>query len=377
MAARDVIIVGGGVIGCAIAYYLTDAGAKVTIVERGEIGGEASGASAGILAPLELTVEQGPLLDLCLASMPFHPSLADTLREQTDIDVEYLRSGILRVALSDEDADDLRALVERQQPRGAMQWVDAEALRRLEPRLGAARGGVYSPHLHQVDAHRLTQALAQAAVARGATLRQGVAVRGFVTNGSRVSGVRTDDGRMTAGHVILAAGSWTAALGRRLGVSLPVKPMRGQMLAFADFSSPLRHILFDQDGDYLAPKANGFLFAGSTVEDVGFRKNTTVKGLAGLRRMAATLVPSLAYAEVASDWAGLRPGSPDDLPILGPVPGWEGLSVASGHFRKGILLAPITGRLMTQWLTQGKSEISLEPFRPARFAAGLTFAEVS
>jgi glycine oxidase len=154
-----------------------------------------------------------------------------------------------------------------------------------------------------------------------------------------------------------------------LGVTLPVKPMRGQMLAFPDLSAPLRHILLGQDGGYLAPKANGFLFVGSTVEDVGFRKNTTAKGLAGLRRTAATLVPSLAHAEVASDWAGLRPGSPDDLPILGPVPGWEGLSVASGHFRKGILLAPITGRLMAQGLTQGKAEVSLEAFSPSRFAA--------
>ena len=367
MAAPDVIIVGGGVIGCAIAYYLAEAGTQVTILERGEIGGEASGASAGILAPLELTLEQGSLLDLCLASMPLHPSLADTLRQESGIDVEYLRSGILRVALSDEDADDLHALVEHQRPQGVMQWVDAEALRRLEPRLAAARGGVYSPHLHQVNPHRLTQALAQAAVARGAALRQGGAVTGFVTSGSRVTGVRTGEGRMMAGHVVLAAGSWTAALGRRLGATLPVRPMRGQMLAFADFSSPLRHILLGEDRGYLAPKANGFLFVGSTVEDVGFRRNTTAKGLAGLRRMAATLVPSLAYAEVASDWAGLRPGSPDGLPILGPVPGWEGVSVASGHFRKGILLAPITGRLMAQWLTQGRTEISLEPFSPARF----------
>ncbi len=369
MAAPDMIIVGGGAIGCAIAYYLAGAGARVTILERGEVGGEASGASAGILAPLELSLESGPLFNLCLASMQLHPSLAETLGQETGIDVEYLRSGILRVALSDEDAGELRALVERQRPRGVMQWVDPEALRRLEPRLAAARGGVYSPHLHQMNAHRLTQALAQAAVARGATLHQGVAVTGFVTSGSRVAGVRTGEGRMMAGQVVLAAGSWTAALGRRLGVTLPVKPMRGQMLAFPDFSSPLRYILLGEDGGYLAPKANGFLFVGATVEDVGFRKNTTAKGLAVLRRMAATLVPSLAYAEVASDWAGLRPGSPDGLPILGPVPGWEGLSVASGHFRKGILLAPITGRLMAQWLAQGKSEISLEPFSPARFAA--------
>ena len=368
MAAPEVIIVGGGVIGCAIAYYLAQAGVQVTILERGEVGGEASGASAGLLAPLELSLESSSLLDLCLASLPLHPSLADTLREETGIDVEYQRSGILRVALSDEDADDLRALVGRQQAGGVMEWVDAEALRHLEPRLAAARGGVYSPQYHQVNAHRLTQALAQAAVARGAALRQGVVVTGFVTNGSRVMGVRTGEGRLMAEQVILAAGSWTAALGRRLGVTLPVKPMRGQMLAFPDFSSPLRHILLGKNGGYLAPKANGFLFVGSTVEDVGFRKNTTAKGLAGLRRMAAALVPSLAYAEVASDWAGLRPGSPDGLPILGPVPGWEGLSVASGHFRKGILLAPITGRLMAQRLTQGRTEIPLEPFSAGRFA---------
>jgi glycine oxidase len=340
----------------------------VTILERGEVGGEASGASAGLLAPLELTVEQGPLHDLCLASQPLHPPLAGTLRQETGIDVEYLPSGILRVALSDEDADDLHVLVEGQGAGGVREWVDAEALRRLEPRLAAARGGVYCPHYHQVNAHRLTQALAQAAVARGATLRQGVAVTAFVTSGARVTGVRTRDGRLIAGQVVLATGSWTAALGRQLGLTLPVKPMRGQMLAFPDFSSPVRHILLREDGGYLAPKANGFLFVGSTVEDVGFRRNTTAKGLAGLRRMAATLVPSLAYAEVASDWAGLRPGSPDGLPMLGPVPGWEGLSVASGHFRKGILLSPITGRLMAQWLTQGRTEISLEPFTPARFA---------
>jgi glycine oxidase len=370
VTAPDVIIVGGGVIGCAIAYNLAEAGVRVTILERSEVGAEASGASAGVLAPLDLSMEPGPLLDLCLASMPLHPPLADKLREETGIDVEYLRSGLLRVALTDEDADGLRAVVERQRLPGMLQWVDPEALRRVEPRLAAARGGVYSPHLHQVNAHRLTQALARAAVGRGVALRQGAAVTGFVTNGSRVTGVRTGDGRMTAGHVILAAGSWTGVLGRRLGVSLPVKPMRGQMLAFPNFSSPLRHILLGEDSGYLAPKANGFLFVGSTVEDVGFRKNTTASVLASLRRMAVTLVPSLAYAELASDWAGLRPGSPDDLPILGPVPGWEGVSVASGHFRKGILLAPITGRLMAQWLTQGRTEMPMEPFSPARFAVG-------
>jgi glycine oxidase len=367
MATPDVIIVGGGVIGCSIAYYLAEAGVRVTILERGEVGGEASGASAGLLAPVEVSLGSGALHELCLASLRLFPSLAERLPEETGIDIEYLRSGVLRVALSESDVDELRELGEREPPGEGTEVVGREVLRRLEPRLTSARAGVYFPDLNQVNPHRLTQALAQAAVARGADLRQGVAVRGFVTSSSRVGGVRTSEGRVTAGQVVLAAGSWTEALGRGLGATLPVRPMRGQMLAYPNFSSPIRHIVFWHDA-YLVPKANGFIFAGSTVEDVGFRSNTTTKGLSRLRRMASTLVPSLAYSEVASDWAGLRPASPDDLPMLGPVPGWEGLSVASGHFRKGILLAPITGRLIAQWLTEGRTEMPLEPFSPARFA---------
>jgi glycine oxidase len=370
MAAPDVIIVGGGVIGCATAYYLTQAGASVTIVERGEVGGEASGASAGILGTADPIIEPGPLLDLCLVSLPLHRPLAEALRQETGIDVEYLPCGILRVALTDEDADNLRAAVGPHGLWGVMQWVDSGALRGLEPRVSPeARGGVYCPDFPQVNAQRLTLALAQAAVARGAVLRMGLAVTGFLTSGSRVIGVRTREGKMMAGQVLLAAGAWTGVLGRRLGLSLPVKPMRGQMLAFPNFTSPVRHILEEENAGYVAPRANGFLFVGSTVDDVGFRRNTTARELAGLHKMAASLVPSLAYAEVASDWAGLRPGSPDHLPIVGPIPGWEGLSVASGHFRRGVLLSPITGRLMAQWLTEGRTDMSLEPFSPARFAA--------
>ena len=218
-----------------------------------------------------------------------------------------------------------------------------------------------------MNASRFTQALARAAEARGVALFQGVSVTGFVTEGDQVIGLRTQNGKVGADLVVLAAGPWTASLGRRLGVSLPVRPVRGQMMAFSDFNSSLRHVAWNGDG-YLVPKANGFLFAGATVEDVGFRKRTTARGLAGLRRMATALVPSLAYVEVATSWAGLRPGSPDGHPIIGPLPGWRGVSVASGHFRNGILLAPITGCLMAQLLLEGKTELPLEPlFSPARF----------
>jgi len=365
----DVVVVGGGVIGCAIAYYLTQAGVGVTIVERGEIGGEASGAAAGMLAPLSESPRPGPFVDLCLTSLRLFPALADALREETGIDIEYLPSGILRVALSEDEEGELHHRLEWQSALGgslSLEWVDGEALRRLEPRLGRARGALYSPQEHQVSAGRLTQALAQAAARRGAVIQQGVAVTGLLANGRRVVGVGTSAGRVSGGHVVLAAGPWTGAFGRRLGVPLPVRPVRGQMLAFADFALPLRHIVWGEAA-YLVPKANGFLFVGATVEDVGFRSGTTVRGQSALRRSARSLVPSLAHSEVASSWAALRPGSPDGLPILGPVPGWDGLSVAGGHYRNGILLAPITGRLMAQLLTDGKTEMALAPFSAGRF----------
>lgn len=369
MPSPDVVIVGGGVIGCAIAYYLAGAGARVAVFERSEVGGEASGSAAGMLAPLADASEGGPFFDLCLASLSLFPALTEALRDETGIDIEYLPSGILRVATTEAEEAELRSAL-RREPESALglEWVDAKTLRRLEPRLRPdARGAVYSAQEHQVNASRFTQALARAAEARGVAFFQGVAVTSFVTEGDQVIGLRTQEGTVGADLVVLAAGPWTASLGRRLGVNLPVRPMRGQMIAFPDFNSPLRHVAWNGDG-YLVPKANGFLFAGATVEDVGFRKRTTTRGLAGLRRMATTLVPSLAYLEVATSWAALRPGSPDGHPIIGPLPGWRGVSIASGHFRNGILLAPITGRLMAQLLLEGKTEFPLEPlFNPARF----------
>jgi glycine oxidase len=365
----DVVVVGGGVIGCAVAYYLAQAGARVTLIERGEIGGEASGAAAGMLAPLGESPQPGPFLDLCLASFRLYPSLADALRDETDIDIEYLPSGILHVALTDDEERELRHRLEWQSTLGGglpLEWVDGEALRLLEPRLAPARGALYSPQEHQVSAGRLTQALAQAAARRGTVLRQGAPVTGLLTNRRRVIGARTPSEKTLGDHVVLAAGPWMGAFARRLGVPLPVRPVRGQMLAFADFALPLRHIVWGEAA-YLVPKANGFLFVGATVEDVGFRSTTTVQTQRRLRRGARELVPSLAYSEVASSWAGLRPASADGLPILGAVPGWDGLSVAAGHYRNGILLAPITGRLMAQLITEGKTEVSLAPFSAGRF----------
>jgi glycine oxidase len=188
---------------------------------------------------------------------------------------------------------------------------------------------------------------------------------GFMGRGQRLSGVRTNTKEIgDVDHVVLAAGPWTDVLAARLGATVPTPPMRGQMLAYK--SNMLRHTIWGENG-YLVPKTGGMIYAGATVEDVGFRKHTTARALAGLRHMASSLVPSLRGAQVANAWAGLRPGSPDGLPIIGPLPTRENVTVAAGHFRNGILLAPITGKLVTQLVVSGTSEIRLTAFDPARF----------
>ncbi len=239
-------------------------------------------------------------------------------------------------------------------------------MRRLEPGLSPALpGAAYSPGERHVNPGLLTEALAGAAASRGAVLRRGAAVSRFLVSDSRVVAVCTGDGdKIAADHIVLAAGPWTRPLARRLGFDVPTRPMRGQMLAYR--SRAVKHVLWGDEG-YLVPKAGGFLYAGATGEDVGFRPTTTRRGLAWLRRMARGLVPALRYGEVASAWAGLRPGSPDGHPIIGRLPGKDNVYVATGHFRNGILLGPITGKLIAQLITEGKTETSLAPFSAARF----------
>jgi len=364
----DVVIAGGGVIGCAAAYYLAKAGASVTLLEKGEVGGAASGAAAGMLVPPPWAAASGDFRELCLASLRLYPELVRSLQDETGIDVQYLGTGLLVPAESEAAAAALRQVARYGGDDVVrLEWVEGEPLRRLEPGLSPALpGAAYSPSQRHVNPGLLTQALARAAEARGAKLRQGEGVAGFARRGTRVAGVRAGRGdTIAAGHVVLAAGPWTGALARRLGAFVPTRPMRGQMLAYR--SNAVRHMVWGEDG-YLVPKAGGFLFAGATVEDAGFRPRTTARGLAGLRRMARSIVPALRHAEVASAWAGLRPGSPDGLPVIGRLPGWENVYVATGHFRNGILLGPVTGKLIAQLIAGGEpAEVPLAPFRPERF----------
>ncbi|MCH7812041.1 MAG: glycine oxidase ThiO [Chloroflexi bacterium] len=368
----EVVIAGGGIIGCAIACELSRRGVSCVVLDSRRLGMAATNAAAGILAPLAEFKRPGALVQLGLASMRRYPDWVARLREEApDIDVEFARCGVLRVAFDDDELAQLRAGLGYGAELGVeLIELDATLVRDVEPRLSPkAIGGVLAPEDGQVSNQMFTLALARAAEARGVRFVEQSPVVGFWTGDGRVTAVRTPTSEFACDRVVLAAGPWTRDLARKLRAHVPTFPVRGQMLALGGMVTPVRHVVWGPRG-YLVPRANGLVFAGATVEQVGFRFRTTKAGLARVRRGAFELVPQLRHASEHFTWAGLRPGSPDGLPIMGPLPGWENVTVATGHFRNGILLAPVTGELIAESIVAGREPEALAPFRPARFNGG-------
>jgi glycine oxidase len=365
----DVVIVGGGVIGCATAYYLSLQGANVVVLERGEIACEASGAAAGMLAALSGEAgERGPDFDaLCLASQAMFASLVPELAA-TDIDIRHQRTGVMHVALTDARASDLKARFEFAATRGAKAtWLEQAALLRAEPLLNPrAVAGYLTPNEQYVDPQRLTQALAEASRRRGVTIAANSPVERLRRSGRVVTSVWTPSATYHCDTLLLAAGPWTLPLAKRLGAHIPVRPVRGQMLSLNGPSMSLRHMIWG-DHAYLVPREDGQTYVGATVEEVGYRKRTTTSGISRLRRGAAGLVPSLAMALQRRAWAGLRPASLDGMPVMGRLQDWHNVWVSTGHFRNGILLAPVSGELMARSILNGVADPMLAPFSPDRF----------
>jgi glycine oxidase len=370
-SGAEVVIVGAGIIGCAIAYELSRKGVSCLLLDSRRLGMAATNAAGGILAPLAEFQRPGALVRLGLDSLRLYPEWVERLREEVpDIDVEFALNGVLRVAFDSDEMAALRSGLRYQNELGVeLIELDGASLRDAEPRLNDRLvGGILCPEEGQVNNQLFTLALSRAARKRSARVIERSAVAGFRKRAGRVTAVRTPDGEFTCDHVVLAAGPWTRPLARKLGVDVPTRPVRGQMLALGRMATPVHLPVWGARG-YLVPRANGLVFAGSTVEQVGFRFRTTQKGLARVRRAAFELVPQLRHAREHFSWAGLRPDSPDGLPIMGPLPGWENVTVATGHFRNGILLAPITGQLIAEAMTADEPSEALAPFSPARFGA--------
>ena len=385
--APDAIVVGGGLVGCLVARALADDGRRVTLYERvAGLGRKASTAAAGMLSPQmewaeDLLVEgeldsarrTDAMLDLGIAARERWPAFAASLEAESGHRLHYRDEGTLVVALTDEEAAELEERAEAQRRRGLRaEWLDPGRVRELEPGIAAtARGALHIPDDRQVDPLPLMAAAAEAlAIRPGVRVQTSTAVRAVRSAAGRVTGVvieRGAGGAADAGLVVLAAGAWSAGIAG-LPRALVVRPVKGQMAALRPRAMPIRHVVGGR-GAYCVPRDDGRVVVGATVEDAGFDESVDAAAVDGLVEAAAAAVPDLAHAPIESRWSGLRPGTADDLPIIGEDPELAGLLYATGHYRNGILLAPLTADIVAALARGHDPPVDTSPFAPAR--AGL------
>ena len=365
----DVVIIGGGIIGCAVAYQLRKQGVDVVVVDKGEIGGEASSAATGLLAPIRPFLKpQNSYLPLQLASLALFPSLVPELESVSGIAIEFERTGTLRVVQARQETR-LRAWMQDWQQRGfPIELLTGNELHRQEPALAShIATAIYNPDEPQLNAAQLMNAYACAVANLGTILLTHTEVTGILRRGKRVTGISTPQGEIACGHLVIAAGAWSAICGNWLDLAIPVQPLRGQSLALFQPASPVQHIIFGERV-YLAPKPDGSIFVGATRDNVGFDCSTTVEGITWLRDAVMRLAPGIDTGSIKRAWAGLRPQTPDTWPILGSAPGWENVFLACGHGGFGILLSAITGQVAAEAIITGQSPLLIQPFGLQRFA---------
>ena len=359
----DVIIIGGGIIGCAVAYNLAKRDVKPLLIDKAtSVGTEASWAGAGILTSHASTYEPYPTL--CRASLALYPTLAEELRAETQIDIEFIRSGTLSVFFNQAEAAGLIGLADRRVKRGfSAEILTPEEARQLEPALAKSiAGAVLFPEDAHVRNPKMVTALAKGAAKLGTRFRLGNPATNFVKEDERIIGVVVNGETLYADTFVIAAGCWTGTLIAQLGVPIQVEPVKGQIVLVETMPPLFQHIV-DGLGIYVVPRADGKILLGATVEYVGYNKTATVDGAKQMIDAGVAIAPQLANATFLQTWAGLRPYVKKG-PLLGHLPGYNNIVVATGHFKNGILLAPITGQLIAELLTTGAPSLSLQPFQP-------------
>jgi glycine oxidase len=341
--SADVIVVGAGIIGCAVARELARRGASVRVFESRTIGAGATQASAGVLAPHIEAGHGGPLLEMGVRSLGLYDDFVREVADDSGIAIEYRRSGTLEVATDEETAARLRRHADAS--GGQLHWLDAEATRRDVPGAARAAGAVLAPGHGYVDAPVLTEALAWAAMRHGARIETGLRVLRLEQDGAQVA-IRTADGGVShASTAVIAAGSWsTQPEFAHLRPREDVRPVRGQLLRLRT-EVALSRILWGPDC-YIVPRDDGLVLVGATVEDVGFDERTTAAGVRDLLEAACELVPELWRASFIEARAGLRPATASGLPVIGRSSESPNVIFATGHFRNGVLLAPLTAKLV-------------------------------
>jgi glycine oxidase len=367
----DVIIIGGGVIGLTIARALGQRGVRdVLLLERGRFGAEASWAAGGMIVP-QVEVDHGDsFFQLACSSRDLYPAFAESLKEETGIDVELDRTGTLCLGFTQRDEAELRHRYDWQKSEGLkVEWLSGNEARRLEPALSAeVRAALRFPMDVQVENRRLVNALVRTNEELGAQLIAGSSVKALRIENGKIIGVDATTGSVDAPVVVLAAGAWTSLI-ESPHTDLPaigIEPVRGQMLCFEAQPQLARHVIYSARG-YLVPRRDGRVLAGSTAEHVGFDKRTTHEGESAIKSMAIEIAPEMAALPLIDSWAGFRPRAKDGLPVLGPCAEIAGLFYATGHYRNGILLAPISGSLIADAIVDGVLPESLSAFSPDRF----------
>jgi len=345
---HDIVIVGGGVIGLTIARALALRGVRdVCLVERGRLGTEASWAAAGMLLPQVEADAADEFFNLACQSRDLYPAFAAALRDETGIDVELDTTGTLYLALTEHDHKEIEKRYEWQTRAGfAVERLSGAEARELEPCISEATlGALRFPKDIQVENRRLLSALANSVTKLGVDIATETIVDSITIEGNRVSGVQTSRGAISCPTVVIAAGTWSSFI--KTAPVPTIEPIRGQMICLEAKPQLTRHVIYSPRG-YIVPRQDGRLLAGSTSEHAGFAKCVTAGGIATILRNALEISPAITGLPVVDTWAGLRPRAADGLPVIGPCGEIDGLFCATGHYRNGILLAPLTGELISK-----------------------------
>ena len=353
---EETVIIGGGVIGLSIARELHKRGhTGITVVDKGACGEESSWAAGGMLGPQAESDHGGYFYDLCSESRDLYPMLASELLSETGIDIELDRKGTLYVAFSGDEMARLSSRFELQRARGlAVDILDASEIRRREPFISPdVVGGLFFPHDWQVENRKLLLALRKYAELNEIEIVENCDVQKLETNGSRIVEVIAGDRVFEPDNVVVAAGCWSG----KLGMPLPeVVPVRGQMICYRTAKRVYEHVIYSLRG-YIVPRQDGRVLAGSTSEFVGFSKGVTDDGISALRAMAEEISPSLASQTPYDSWSGLRPKTADEMPVISRIEGLSNAFGATGHYRNGILLAPITANIIADRLAMDVTEM--------------------